>query len=634
MIVNKALLFLLTTGRLMSGHAACDVESIVVCKIKGSNEDCKTRFDNLIARGEPCGPVDIKVRFNIKNNEDVPIVFRQEPEQTVAKFKLQNQVIDKTPLEAQGSRQGDRYDFSIDTCETNLLRASLKVEGWIQGEVGMNGSYCYGWDFVEIKTGTYAPTTTPTNTPTRAPVIGVSPPPPPPPPLTSAPTNAPVAVAPPPPPPDAPSISVSIDCFVAGPDGLFNTRCENMAPVTSRGDCRQTFRYEYKVTNLSDFIVLLQGLVMQHSGGGQQALDLGGNVELAASLSFSIPEDEKDIDVCTYSGETIPSGIVAIGANPNGGQSVSDSDTYVVTLPDLPFLWEMEEAVECFIVENGVQTTTTCNDYISSISSLDQCFVDVVYKYTITNVGLSCETVDHVGASIGASTSMTLALDSDYSGANRIFCPEDSWNLNDYRTINICDEVGTAENFDLALNDGTTQRGTYTYIAVTLPAPEPCPEPGPAPGPPPADGVECTDRPTEMSFEFTGGNCEDSTTTLGSARKLRSLSHKSGSYFTCTNTNSGNDITNPSKIVIKGKRGDVYFEDNVSLGSIITATPPDGGDVDSYMDVFIYTTDGVETQTFNFHSSCSKPIYTGDIFGALTLVGYKNEEQGTVGRSE
>lgn len=328
--------------------------------------------------------------------------------------------------------------------------------------------------------------------------------------------------------------------------------------------------------------------------------------------------------------------MIAIASNPVDKAPASADDDYTFTLPTIPLQWELDQQVECFIGDS----MTTCNDYISTITSADQCVVDVTFKYTIENTGFACNSIDTISASIDDISERALALDSIQSCSDRDFCPDDEWELADKRTINICAYSGQNASFELTLNgvdNSNNDEGDYSFAIVTLPttaAPTAAPTSGSAP-----TRCQCTDRPSEMYFMFGDGLCDESSNQL--SRRLdtqtRSLRHKGGrsgdysnSYFTCEDKCS--EITSPSTVIITDRGNDTeYFKGTVSFGDKIAAVAPHGYDVDSWMNVKVLDMDGKIAQEFDFHSSCSKPLWTGDVFGALTLIGWKNDDQGLVG---
>ena len=139
-----------------------------------------------------------------------------------------------------------------------------------------------------------------------------------------------------------------------------------------------------------------------------------------------------------------------------------------------------------------------------------------------------------------------------------------------------------------------------------------------------------------MYFKFTAADCnEPERRELGEDRFLK---HKSGGggggsgsgIFTCTDECDGVDDT--AEVIITDKKDEeVYYSGTVSVDDTITIAPS-SGKVDSTINIKIFNADGAIAQIISLHSSCSKPIFTGDVFGALTLTGWTNSDQGRVGQ--
>ncbi len=75
------------------------------------------------------------------------------------------------------------------------------------------------------------------------------------------------------------------------------------------------------------------------------------------------------------------------------------------------------------------------------------------------------------------------------------------------------------------------------------------------------------------------------------------------------------------------KKALVYFSGEVALNGqfVIDATVASKSRLEADTYVHISNLDGSLLQTIKFHTSCSKPLYLGDRFGSIKLIGFKSE---------
>ena len=83
--------------------------------------------------------------------------------------------------------------------------------------------------------------------------------------------------------------------------------------------------------------------------------------------------------------------------------------------------------------------------------------------------------------------------------------------------------------------------------------------------------------------------------------------------------------------MVSGRGGDLYFEGPVRTGEVFSVS--DGGETLSanvFLEVYTEVLDHL-IQDIRIHASGSLPYYTGDQIGSMTLVGFTNPTQGTIG---
>lgn len=136
--------------------------------------------------------------------------------------------------------------------------------------------------------------------------------------------------------------------------------------------------------------------------------------------------------------------------------------------------------------------------------------------------------------------------------------------------------------------------------------------------------ILCEERPAKFEFQYLGTKCSDS-------------KNEQGEKFTC-----GNEARRKSdgKILISlptrsgayikfiGKDGVVYFKNWVRTGKTFRFHNK-GNKFPSDMNVEIYSggDESFKLQSIRFHSSCSKNLSLGDVFGAVKLVGLYYKDQ-------
>jgi len=287
---------------------------------------------------------------------------------------------------------------------------------------------------------------------------------------------------------------------------------------------------------------------------------------------------------------------------------------------DAPLGWVLDQNVYCFIDEQ------TCEDYARDAIALEDCIVDVVFKYKIMNDDFVCESIDSITASMNDGFNKDLPLASGESCKMRKLCPGDVWFIQDKRKVNFCEKAETRVYFDVSLNDKENvnpRDGYYTFPSVVVITTAPTPAPS---------RIKCLGHPKLMVFEFQMNQCpgyngESQGRKLN--ERLRGLKHKhsnKGSAEFCTsycNVSDGATVK-----IIDADDGDVYYKgNNVKFGDSISITNGGVALLGNRLGVVVTNKGGTIAQEMRFLSTCSNNIYTGDDYGALRLVGWVNSEQ-------
>jgi hypothetical protein len=130
------------------------------------------------------------------------------------------------------------------------------------------------------------------------------------------------------------------------------------------------------------------------------------------------------------------------------------------------------------------------------------------------------------------------------------------------------------------------------------------------------DIVQCLDCPFSFTFKFSGGTCDAS---------------KNYQDIHCTDKDT---IPESAYIFIADSTFQtIFFQGHVDVGSVFEVTAAyDSFYTDTVVKIMSgdTATEAKIAQIVQFHTSCRKPLFLGDTFGAIEVLGWVNEEQGTV----
>lgn len=91
---------------------------------------------------------------------------------------------------------------------------------------------------------------------------------------------------------------------------------------------------------------------------------------------------------------------------------------------------------------------------------------------------------------------------------------------------------------------------------------------------------------------------------------------------------SGDPDDEPFVHIIAYKDGsNVYFDGFVSIGEAFLIDSANAGqnELSSNTNVDVFALDGTPLQQVNFHTSCSQPLFVGDVYGSIEITGFTNE---------
>jgi hypothetical protein len=125
---------------------------------------------------------------------------------------------------------------------------------------------------------------------------------------------------------------------------------------------------------------------------------------------------------------------------------------------------------------------------------------------------------------------------------------------------------------------------------------------------------QCVDCPYAYKFKFTGASCEDS---------------ENSQKFWCEDKES---ISDWARIIVTDhKHKHVYFEGDVEVGKFFEIESRHKFDEYAVFKIMLkHSSKWSVAQIVKFDTSCEKPLFLEDKFGAIEVYGWKNHKQGTV----
>jgi len=500
------------------------------------------------------------------------------------------------------------------------------------------------------KEPTKDPTRLPAKIPSKAPVVVLTKVP------TEEPTKSPIKVI-------APVINLVIQCYGQIPGSSVYVTCDKIGRITEQHNCRQNLRYEYTIENLSNHPIRAQSIVVYQAGIFLHHISLLDNIEPSDKFGiFTSPVTE---DLCTLgSGEPIKTSAIAIAVDVTGKIQGTDSKSYTFNVPHSILQWLVKN-VDCFINDGK---KTTCNEHLSTNGNQDTCTKDVTFEYIIENIGPVCHYIESISSAIQNGYTKHLSLDTKYSCQERTFCTGtgNEWYLEDKRTVDLCAMNGNIP-FNININSASMKVGYYKFptgigptmspATTTMPPVITTISPTLTVSPSAHMSTKCLQTPSQITFVFGSRLCKDSVNQLDNNQR-RDLNERllkddkktnqkknkvkdnvkdsnqdinsgnSSNYFSCADYC---ELTRDSTIIVTDtdKHEELFNEGGFSFGDNLTIKPS-CGKLSSDILVIIKDRSGRISQKITIHTSCSKPISTGDTFGALELVGWKNNWQGMV----
>jgi hypothetical protein len=279
---------------------------------------------------------------------------------------------------------------------------------------------------------------------------------------------------------------------------------------------------------------------------------------------------------------------------------------------------EVDLEVTCYLSDDP---SISCIDYMDKIGydiSMD-CEVPVIYEYVVTNIGAATDRITKIKAAINRERPFTY-IGNSVSWPNRLLEPDQHLTATQLSSLNFCEFYNQDINFEVGI-ECTEGDAKMFYPKISFEnRPASCnakldlscetSDGGPCLPVQQSSSTECDFRPYYFDFFFSGGLCAAS-------------DNNQRSKFWCREKG---DVTEVSTafVIVQGKKNQIYFSGYVNKSETFTVGL--GYKVDSQMWVYIYDSHGgTVLQAFSFHSSCSKSLALDDIFGAITIAGFRDD---------
>ena len=252
------------------------------------------------------------------------------------------------------------------------------------------------------------------------------------------------------------------------------------------------------------------------------------------------------------------------------------------------------------------------------------CKANVLLEYSITNIDVDKNTVLDIQISLNKVRPFASVIE-DVPLQDRTILTGNTLTFSKSKYLDFCstyEESGKdGLTFDVVVDciGGRTFVSTVKYAFDEIPPPTcnadlqiSCKASDDGPCHPRSNSHECTFRPHYFDFMLSGGLCASS------------KNDQDPSKFVCVDEGDMSEYAELFVVVEGIKTKDNYFAGFVSMGEVFTVGR--GAKVDSDMKVYIFSQlGGIPIQTFRFHTSCSKNLSTGDVFGGIEIAGFRDD---------
>ena len=138
-----------------------------------------------------------------------------------------------------------------------------------------------------------------------------------------------------------------------------------------------------------------------------------------------------------------------------------------IAFSSVPFQLEFKNAPSCEINDGS---GTDCQAFIYEAASIEECYADVRFNFTFTNIGLGCVDVSGVSVTLGPFGKSLLTFDDIYSYKERQLCVNETWTVPDRRlNLNLCEASEHPWDIIIEVNEARGQTSNNTYVYEWVP---------------------------------------------------------------------------------------------------------------------------------------------------------------------
>jgi hypothetical protein len=291
-----------------------------------------------------------------------------------------------------------------------------------------------------------------------------------------------------------------------------------------------------------------------------------------------------------------------------------------------------------------INDNTTCTDYAKSYDDEMNCNVDVLFEFTIVNIGNGCTTITDINLREDSIFSKDIFIDQE----GRL-CPQDTITVSTTRLINICSYFGRDVQFEFIINSDNsevfTTDTTLQFPDIDPPIYSPSLAPSsflptfsPSSSRMSSKGSKnkCYFESSRLTFIYKPSLCKKDLSRSNKNKGSRHLkrngkgSVKTERSFRCEDYDLG--LGDRVRVVVfLGSSEESLLEVEVSDGEDFVIHLQKGHSLESEMKVHIYNEDGHLVQVLSIHiCSTRNRLNIDDTFGSLELISFGNHQESRV----
>lgn len=303
------------------------------------------------------------------------------------------------------------------------------------------------------------------------------------------------------------------------------------------------------------------------------------------------------------------------GGGGGGGDQYLEEDTVFwnrildeTSFPTNHCSMDVDLDLKCALANEPSISCMEYMDLIGSDSSID-CTVPIVYDFVVTNKGAQNDRIATVKTAVNGQRPFEYIEDS-ISSLDRSLVPGGKLLASRTLSFNFCKPIKEGIKFEIGIQ---CEKGDPKMFSRTLSFQSVRPPPScnakvdllfeyqlPA--------AKCNLRPHNLYLHFSGGQCQGG-------------KHK---QYQCKDLNNVTEYGQVF-IIVRGKQNRIYFADHVSKNDRFTVRFDH--ERDSILSIYVYDTNrSKKLQVIAFDASCSNNLSLNDVYGAISIVGFRDDK--------